>query len=138
MEGPPKETWSDEKISKNVDFSLWGNRATMQTHFWNWNIFSHFSSQRIFFFVQKFNNFFVVIKLGFHSNRWTKCHWRSPWNFLSRIWIDFQYDVYPSRKIRNNQTYFKRTRFYSLGYIEIGPGRFFGLYIFFKCLSNCL
>ena len=27
-EGCPKGTWSVEKISNNVDFSLWGNRAT--------------------------------------------------------------------------------------------------------------
>ena len=30
---------STQKISKNVDFSLWGNRATTQTHIWNWNFF---------------------------------------------------------------------------------------------------
>ena len=31
------ETWSEENISKNVDFSLWGNRAP--THIWNWKFF---------------------------------------------------------------------------------------------------
>ena len=31
--GCPKGTWSVEKISNNVDFSLWGNRATTQNTF---------------------------------------------------------------------------------------------------------
>ena len=31
--GGSKRIRSEEKISKNVDFSLWGNRATIQTHF---------------------------------------------------------------------------------------------------------
>ena len=42
--GPPKGTWSEEKISKNVDYSLWGNRATTQIHIWNWIFFPRFSS----------------------------------------------------------------------------------------------
>ena len=33
MEGSPKETWSEENISKNIDFSLWGNRAANQSVF---------------------------------------------------------------------------------------------------------
>ena len=32
-----KDTWSEGKISKNVDFSPWG--ATTQTHIWNWIFF---------------------------------------------------------------------------------------------------
>ena len=28
-----------KKISKNVDFSVCGDRATMQTHIWNWIFF---------------------------------------------------------------------------------------------------
>ena len=35
--GSPKETQSEENISKNVDFSLWGNHAITQTRVWNWN-----------------------------------------------------------------------------------------------------
>ena len=35
----PKGTWSIEKISNNVDFSLWGNRAT------TWEYFLTFSSE---------------------------------------------------------------------------------------------
>ena len=34
-------------FSKNVDFSLWGNRATTKTHIWNWNFFhvlAHFAT----------------------------------------------------------------------------------------------
>ena len=37
--GCPKGTWSVEKISNNVDFSLWGNRAT------TWEYFMIFSSE---------------------------------------------------------------------------------------------
>ena len=29
----PKETRIEEKISKSIDFSLWGNSTTTQTHF---------------------------------------------------------------------------------------------------------
>ena len=41
VEGPQKVIWSEEKISKNVDFSLSGNTngATTQTHIWNRNFF---------------------------------------------------------------------------------------------------
>ena len=28
-----------KKKSKIVDFNLWGNHTTTQTHIWNWNIF---------------------------------------------------------------------------------------------------
>ena len=43
--GSPKRMRSEEKISKNVDFSLWGsNPGTTQTHIWNMNrIFFAFS-----------------------------------------------------------------------------------------------
>ena len=37
--GCPKGTWSVEKISNNIDFSLWGNRAT------TWEYFVTFSSE---------------------------------------------------------------------------------------------
>ena len=37
--GSPKEIWSEEIFSKNVDFSLCGNHATIQTHIWNWIFF---------------------------------------------------------------------------------------------------
>ena len=33
--GFPKGTRSEEKISKNVDFSLWGNRATTESTFFD-------------------------------------------------------------------------------------------------------
>ena len=35
----PSGPLHSKKISKNVDFSLWGNCATPQTHIWNWNFF---------------------------------------------------------------------------------------------------
>ena len=36
MESPRRESdWSEEKISKYGDFSLWSNYATTQTHIWN-------------------------------------------------------------------------------------------------------
>ena len=37
--GSPKETRSEEKISKNVEFNLRSNHVTTQTHIWNWDFF---------------------------------------------------------------------------------------------------
>ena len=31
--GSPEETWSEENFSKNIDFSFWGNCATIKTPF---------------------------------------------------------------------------------------------------------
>ena len=56
-----------ENFSKNVDFSLWGDHATTQTHIWNWNFFHIFASA--FFFRHRYIlvAYLVVNTVGAHS-----------------------------------------------------------------------
>ena len=55
---------SEEKISNNVDFSLWSNHAKTQTHIWNWNFFhTHcdlWKHHKIHIYISKSIHFFTL------------------------------------------------------------------------------